>query len=271
MKNVKMFTRIILGLIASFFLIILSVLLIMKYTILNKDYVIKKISDDNYYDKLYEEIKKDMENNTLSSGIDKEVINDIYTEDMVRDDVSGLIGSIYSGNKFEINLEKIEGNLNESIDEFLNKNNLKADDENALNNFKERIVNVYKDEVSLYGYFNNIGDKYKKVDNVCNILIALLIVIISLNLFIIRKLHKKYYGVTFLSAGLGLIYLKMFIWEGIDIKNIIIISDSFSNVLKNILNDIGTKLLTLSIIFIILGIILNITSSFKKIKRIRRT
>ena len=54
MKNVKMVTRIILGLIASFFLIILSVLLIMKSTILNKDYVIKKISDDNYYDKLYE-------------------------------------------------------------------------------------------------------------------------------------------------------------------------------------------------------------------------
>lgn len=269
MKNVKMIVRIILGFISSICLMLLALLFIMKSTLLNKNYILQKLSD-NYYINVSAEIKEDMENNMLSSGIDKSVLEGIFGEQDVREDVNNLVHSIYNGSKYEIDTSKIKSSLKFNIDNYLKENNLEASDD-KLDEFIHRIVKIYKDEVEIYGYFDNFGGKYNILNNMVNISIVILVFAVSVSLFIIRKLHKKYYGVIFMTSGLCLVYLKYFIWEKIDFKNLIIISDSFSNVLKKVLTDISSDILILAITFIIVGIILNIFSSFKKIKRIKRT
>lgn len=271
MKNVKMILGGILGFISFVLLIILTIFIISKFNILNKNYVLEKLEEHDYYEKVYKEIKQEQEHNILSSGLDKVILNDLFTEEDVKDDLKCLIGSIYSDSKYEVNLSKIKEKLDKNIDDYLKEKDIKADDEKALEEFKNNIIDIYKDETSIYGYLNGFKGKYGKIDKVISICIIAILILISINLLIIKFLHKNYLGIILLSAGGALLYLKLFIWEGIDVKNIIIISESFSNVLKSILTDFGGSMMMYALIFIILGIIISILSSFKKIKRIKRS
>ena len=68
--------------IMNFFLVIfiftLSSLLIFSNTILNKQYIKEILEKNNYYEKTYYNIQNDFENYILQSGLDKDILNNLY-------------------------------------------------------------------------------------------------------------------------------------------------------------------------------------------------
>ena len=268
MNRIKIILRVFLGFGCSVFMFILAFLLIIRVTIYNKNYVLKKLDEINYYEKVYLEISNDMKNNLLSSGLDETILENLFTENDVLNDINGLIGSIYSGSKYEVDTAYLKDKLNKNIKDYLNKNNTEVTDQKALDKFISNIISIYKKEISLYGHIEGYTNKFIKVGKFIDVSIVVITFLLIIFLVILRwPLHRKYEGVISLSAGMMLLYFKFYIYEQIDMKNILIISDSFSKLIKELLLDINNYIFILAIILLFAGIFLNFVNSFKKVKR----
>ena len=270
MDKIKLLLKLTLGFITTIIFTLIVIFLILKITILNKNYVLKTLEETNYYNNLTEEIENDMGYNLLSSGLDKTVLNELVIKNEVKSAVMNLIDSIYSGNNYELNNKNITEKLNKNIDEYLKKNNIMIVDKKSLNSYTKKITEIYEKEISLYGYLNNHTTKFAKVNNLILIAIPILALFFLLNLIIIKqKFNGRYAGVTILSSGLILLFIKEYIIKKVDFENLIVISETFSKTLKQILIDIDNYILIASILLIILGTLLNIINAYRK-KKIKK-
>lgn len=272
MNRVKIILRGVLGFICSVLLFVLVMLAIFKLTIFNKNYVLKQITSDDYYTKVYEEINEDMKNSLLSSGLDETILNGLLTKNDVKKETKNLIGSIYSGSKFNVDTESFKEKLNKNIENYLKEKNIQVTDQKSLDTFVSNIVSVYKKEISLYGYLQSYVGKFVKISNLMDVAIIAIVLLLLICFIILRYgLHRRYSGVISMSAGLMLLYFKSYIYEQIDMKNLLIISDSFSSLLRKILLDINDKFLLVSFVLVILGILFNLKNAFmRRKKRVKR-
>ena len=71
-------------------------LIIVRFTIFNENFILRELGNNNYYDKLYSMVYEEMSNYVIQSGLDEEIINDIYTEEMLVNDTNSLINYIYN-------------------------------------------------------------------------------------------------------------------------------------------------------------------------------
>ena len=254
-----------LGFLASIILVLISVLLVFKATIFNKSYLLKSLDSSNYYDKVYDEIEKDMKNSLRSSGLDESVVNNLYKKSDVKNDIINLVGSIYSGSKYYASTDEIERKLNSNIDKYLVSKNIVLEDRKALDSYISSITEIYSKETSLYGYLQNYTSKFMKISTFFDFTIAfgiiLIIIIIILNKY---KFKIHFLGVTLLSSSMMLLYLRHFIWNKIDYKNILIISDAFSDVLRKMLVDVNNYSMYFVYVFALLGFILMFINSWEK-------
>lgn len=273
MSSVKIVLRGILGFICSILLFLIILVSIIKLTVYNKNYVLKSIENDDYYSKVYEEINSDMKNSLLSSGLDESILKGLFTKNDLKKETKNLIGSIYSGSNYKVDTDTFKERLNTNIDKFLKEKNIQVTDQKSLDTFVSNIVSVYEKEISLYGYLQNYVNKFVKIGNLLDVAMIVMIILLLICFIILRyPLHRRYSGVICMSACLMLLFFKSYIYEQIDMKNILIISDSFSSLLRRILLDINDKMLLAAFILLIVGILLNLKNSFlrRRKKRVRR-
>lgn len=255
----------ILGFLASIIIVLISMLLTLKLTVFNKSYLLKTLDVNNFYDKVYDEIGKDMKNSLRSSGLDESVVSNIYKKSDVKNDIINLVGSIYSGSKYYSSTQEIESKLNNNIDKYLASKNIILDDKDTLDSYVSSVVDVYSKETSLYGYFQNYTSKFVKISNLMDFIIAFGIILIVVIIIIDKyKLKIHFLGVTLVSSSIMLLYLRYFIWNKIDYENILIISKHFSDVLRNILMDINNYSMYFAIAFALSGFVLIFINSWKK-------
>ncbi|MBR2708405.1 MAG: hypothetical protein IKE90_03095 [Bacilli bacterium] len=260
----------ILGFLSSIIIVLVSMFFILKITVFNKNYLIKSLETSSYYDKVYDEIGKDMKNSLRSSGLDDSVVNNLYKKSDVKSDIANLVGSIYSGSKYYPSTTEIENKLRNNIDKYLKSKNIVLEDKTILDSYISSVIEVYSKETSLYGYLQNYTSRFVKISNAIDFIIALgvilLVIIIIINKY---KFKIHFLGVTFLSSSMMILYLKQFIWNKIDYENILIISKAFSDVLRIILADINKYTIYLAVIFALLGFGLIFINSWKN-KRNRK-
>ncbi len=262
------------GYIISFFLTILLVILfllgIMKTTVLNENYVIKIFEKNNYYKLISDKIKENMEDYMRSSGLDKEILDNLFTEEDVKNDVKKYLDKIYKDEKIEFNDSILKEKLSKNIEELLAKQNLVITDKNAIDSFVSEMVKIYQNETNLYNLVDDYIEPFQKVINISNIaFIGILIIsILLLILVILMKIHCL--GTVTLASGLMLIFVRFVIYEKIDFKNLLIISDEFSKILNKILTNIANLIAIYAGIFIVLGLILALAESFMAVKKRRR-
>ena len=266
----------ILGFLASIIFVLISMLLVLKMTVFNKSYLLKNLEASNYYDKVYSEIEKDMKNSLRSSGLDESVVDNLYKKSTsvgvwrykksdVKNEIINLVGSIYSGSKYYVSFDEVESKLNNNIDKYLKSKNIILEDRKALDSYVSSITEVYSKEVGLYGYFQNYTSKFLKISNIIDFIIAFGVILIVLIILINKyKFKIKFLGVTFFSSSVMILYLRYFIWNKIDYKNILIISKAFSDVLRKMLLDINTYSMYFVYLFALLGLLLIFINSWKK-------
>ena len=260
----------ILGFLASIIIVLISMFSVLKMTIFSKSYFLKSLESSGYYNKVYDEIGKDIKNSLRSSGLDYSVVNNLYKKSDVKSDIVNLVGSIYSGSYYHPSTTEIESKLNSNIQKFLSSKNIVLEDEKTLDSYVSSVAEIYSNQTSLYGYFQNYTSKFVKISNLIDFIIAfgiiLLVIIITINKY---KFKIHFLGVTLFSSSMMVLYLKYFILNKIDYKNILIISKSFSDVLRKILIDINNYCLYFAVVFVLLGIGLIFINSWKN-KRKRK-
>ena len=77
MKVFKTILNFVVITVLSILLIVYTVLNIFSKTLLSKDFILAKMEENNYYEKLVEYVNSSFENYIYQSGLDEEVIKNI--------------------------------------------------------------------------------------------------------------------------------------------------------------------------------------------------
>ena len=267
MNRVKLILSYLFGFITSVLLSILVILLLCKYSILNVDYIKNVLGKNNYYSEVYKGTLEEIEAYMISSGLEEEVLNNIFDESIIEKEVDNYLDSIYSGSEYTVDSQSVKDKLSTNIDNYLSSSNLEVTDKKELNLFINDIAKIYEDEIKFYNAAK-FGKKYltygiKNIDKIISFILGISLI----SIIILLLLRCKFISSTIIGSGLILLFIRFMIFEKIDIKNILIISDYFSKVIKAVLNDLGHNILMSSILLIGIGlIILLIELLGKKIK-----
>ena len=266
MNKLKIIFQYIFGITLSLCLTLLVLVRILNKTVCKKEYIKSTLNETNYYETINRETLEEMKNYMISSGLPEEVLKDIYTKEEIKKDVNSFIDDYYEGKKHKVDKDRVKLRLTNNIDAYLKENHETVTSNHELNEFIEDITDIYEKEVTLYHFIDNYASVFYKISYYLNVVTTILF-FVTIFIFVIECFLKtKFIGSIFISSGLNMLLILYFLSEKIDYKNILVISDYFSKVMKHIFEYILKISLTSSSILIILGLILNFVLSFEKRK-----
>ena len=259
----------ILNIILSFLLIILIamsiVINILQDKILNKDYILSKMEENQVYLQVSREVDNGFENYIYQSGLPEDIIKDLYTEDTIKNDVNSFINALYDGTEIQISDSIIRETLDKRINEYLVSENKTLNEQGKKNveKFEDLIVNEYKNNVNAYGSLYKTGHEFlNKLEQVIqNIKFIPIILIIAFIIFLIVNNLKNllltinYACISLLSLGILIKIGVSIIFSKINIDNILFITKALSNLLINISKEILYICSDYANLFIVIGIV----------------
>lgn len=232
-------------------LITLCAITIASSTVLNKNYVMQKLEETDFYSGTYKLVESNFENYIYQSGLDEEVLNNICTQDKVKNDINIMLDNIYNGTNKTIDTTEISTNLNANIDKLGIKT---KQNEKAINEFVNHICNEYTDTLVHSQYENKINNVYKKAINGLNKIYNVLLIILAVDFIAILVVNNKKVSKDFQDCGIALMATSIFGIAGcqivqakVNIQGIKIFNDVFSNSLVTIMQDVFNKITSLSL------------------------
>ena len=228
--------------------------------ILNQDYITQKLEETNFYAEIYESVKSNFENYIYQSGLDEEVLNDICTEEKVKNDLNIILNNIYQGTNEKIDTTEISNNLHANIDALGIKN---SRNEEAIEQFVTQICNEYTNTVLHTDYEDNIHDIYVNVTNILSkiydiVTITLVLGIIALGILNFKKPSKDIQGigiVLFATAIFNFIVCSI-VTSKVNIQGIKVFNDAFSNVIVTIIQETIDQIMAFGAGLFVIAIIL---------------
>ena len=264
MSRAKIILSYLVGLLLSMCLLILALLLIIRKTIFDKSFMYRVIDENNYYVNVYNRIDENVKDYMMSSGLEEDILDGVIEEDNVKKDAKNFIDSIYKGEVYIVNTEEIESKLRSNINDYLKKHNLGVDNTSELDMFISDIGKIYKNEINLYDMVNGLAPRVVKYTNIIDKVIIVDSVIVGVLFILMIVLNVVSVGSSILSSGISLILVRLFIFERIDSENVLIISDYFSLIIRNILRYINNYLLEVGLVLVISGFIISLFRNKKK-------
>lgn len=228
-------------------------------TIFNKEYVIKKLDETNFYSETYKLVESNFENYIGQSGLEEDVIKNICTEDKVRKDINIILSNIYNGTKEEIDTSEIANKLNSNIDE---QNVRTAKNSEAINEFVEHICQSYKDTIISTKYDATINNQYEKIIQklgkietiIIIVLIISIIIVIVLNIKDLLKILLNLQTIS-LATAIMQFAITITINKNVNISGIKVFNEAFSMSIVTIIQDIFGKINKFGIILLIIYVI----------------
>lgn len=247
-------------------LLSLCLLAIVKSTILDEKYMISKLEEANYYERMNGEIIEQFKNYTIQSGLSDEVLENLFTEDKLKQDINNVIDSIYTGKELEISTSEIRENLKENILAEVEKEGKTVDfEDEAMKEYLKAIESAYESQVSYStSTINSIGSTFEKVISLAQIVqIIVIVVTIVIAVLIIILNIKQIFGLNYLAissmaSGLFILIAKFLLGQSTDLKNIMLINQATSHVIQLVIEDFLAKVTIAGVVLLIIGLIFSI-------------
>ena len=276
MRIIKKIIKIIFSAILTISILLYILINLLSSTILKESYILSKLDQANFYQKVYEEVNSNFEKYIYQSGFDENVLNNVITEEKVKEDFKIIIDNIYNGTNQDINTETIKTNLTNNINSQLGANISKTQ-QNSIDSFVDTILNEYTQTILHTQYENKINKAYTQINKYINLankalLIIMAVLMILLILLNLKRLYRgvSYIGISMLSSGILLCIADIFIKMKVDIKNIVILNDTISKIIINVITELLANILKDGIILLVSGIVLiiiaNLRRAYKKYK-----
>lgn len=268
MRTFKKIVTYICALILAISIVLCTIVFLLSSTILDKNYVLEKLEETDYYAQIYELVESNFENYIQQSGLDETVIDNLITVEKVKEDTEQILINLYDGLNGEISTQEIEDNLNANITASLGDRVLTSDEEESVATFVETICSEYENTILHTKYEEQINDYYQKITEYVKIAKQILCIAIGIALILLIVLNNKAIyrtikgiAVALLSSGILLVIINYYINSNIKIQSIIVLNEPFSEVLVNVLEEIMNNILVFGWISIIVGIVLIIGSN----------
>lgn len=260
MKNI---IRYVLTFILTMALITFLLVNLFSTTILNEQYILSKLQEVDYYNKMYDYVQSCFEKYIGQSGLDEEILNNVVSKEKIKKDTQIIISNIYDGTKEEIDTQEIKENLKQNINNSLNNQKLTSSQQTAIDTFIEEIVKEYSNAMTHTSYENKINQQYVKFMKYLEIAKKAILVILGVSIIILVLVSlKRIYraipmvGISLLSTGVLFELVNWYINTKIKIQTITIFNDTISETVRNILQEILGKIQGQGIILLVLGIVL---------------
>lgn len=260
-------------------LLSLCLLAIVKSTILDEKYMISKLEEANYYERMNGEIIEQFKNYTIQSGLSDEVLENLFTEDKLKQDINNVIDSIYTGKELEISTSEIRENLKENILTEVEKEGKTVDfEDEAMEEYLKAIESAYESQVSYStSTINSIGSTFEKVISlaktaqiiviVVTIVIAVLIIILNIK----QIFGLNYLAISSMATGLFILIAKFLLGQSTDLKNIMLINQATSHVIQLVIEDLLAKVTIAGVVLLIIGLIFSIIYNLLNKKYFEKT
>lgn len=265
MKIITNIARFILITILTICIIAIGTIEIVSSTILDKNYIISKLEETNFYEEVYNLVESNFENYIYQSGLEESALDNICSKEKVEQDINLMISNIYEGTNKKIDTTPIKDNLNENIDKLDVRNKKNSE---AINQFVKHICEEYENTLIHTEYENKIYNTYSKVVTILNkvrtaTIIAICIDAVLILITSIKQISKfvQAIGISVLSSSIFGIVACNIVTSKVDIQGIKIFNDAFSKTLVTIIQELISKVQTLSIITLIIAIMLIIIYS----------
>ena len=256
----------ILSFILVLMLLFLCLLAILKSTILNEEYLISKLEEANYYERMNGEIIEQFKNYTIQSGLSDDVLENLFTEDKLKQDINNVINSIYTGEALEISTSEIRENLKENILAEVEKEGKTVDfEDEAMVEYLKAIESAYESQVSYStSTINSIGSTFEKIISLAKtaqtilvtVIVVVAILLIAINIKVIFGLN--YIAISGMASGLFILVSRIMLEHSTDLKNIMVINQATSNVIQLIINDVLTKITIIGVILLVIGLVFSV-------------
>ena len=240
-------------------IIALGVITIASSTVLDKNYVMQKIEETDFYSGTYKLVESNFENYIYQSGLDEDVLKSICTEDKVKNDINIMLSNIYDGTNKTIDTTEISTNLNANIDKLEIKT---KQNEKAINEFVTHICNEYTDTLVHSKYENQINNVYKKAINNLNKVYNAILIVTVVDLILILIINNKKVSKNLQDFGIAMMATSIFGIAGcqivqakVNIQGIKIFNDVFSNSLVTIVQDVFNKFTSLPVGMLVIAIV----------------
>lgn len=262
MKVLKTIIKYILAIILAIAILAYFFVNLASSTILSEKYILSKLDETDYYNKIYEYAKSNFENYIYQSGLDESVIEEIVTKEKVKKDTQIIISNVYDGKNQQIDTQEIRDNLNKNINNTLKNQKLTTTQRESIDTFIEHICNEYTDTMSHFGFEKNINQIYQQGMKYIDISKKVLLITIGVDFLLLIVLNlKRIYkavslvGISLTITGMILLIINFFINRNVNVQIITILNNAVSDVIRNILNEILSTLFR-GIILAVIGIIL---------------
>ena len=268
MKHVNKVLTYIIAIILTILIVTYFVINLLSSTIMSEKYILSKLEETNYYKKVYEQVESNFEKYIKQSGLDEDVIKNLVSEEKVKNDTEQILVNLYDGITDEISTEDIKNQLNTNITKSLDGRRLTTDEEEAVSRFVDIICNEYKTTILHTNQENNINQVFTKILKHSGMVLKISIICIGVSIIalIIINLKKIYrtinaIGISMTASGLILIVTNTYINIKVKIQEMAILNTAFSEVLRNVLNEIVENILHYGIILAVGGVVLIIVSN----------
>ena len=277
MKFILNIIKFIVAIILTICIIALIIVNVVSSTVLNKEFILGKLEETNYYSNIYTAVESDFENYIYQSGLDENVLENIVSLEKIENDTKTIINNLYDGTSETIDVTEIENNLNNNIQNSLDYT-LTATQQRTVAEFVNRITEQYRETITNTNYEDTIHNIIERVRNIVDIVkrISIIGIVVTIVLILILSFKDILAGFMILGSALtssGAFYIlaNIIINTKVKIQNITILNDAISITLRDIINAILNNLTTIGIVTAIIGVVIIIGFAFIKSYTTRET
>ena len=206
MKGFSLVIRYLLILVLAMSIIVFTLLNVASNTVLTKDYIMGKLEENGYYEKVYEELKSTFESETEKLPVEGVDLSDLILEDQIKDQAKQMISNIFDGTDASADIEEMRVNVTARINEAVanEKIKLSAADEGTIETYTNKICDEYSNAVNQTESMQSIRNIYMKVLTLVELVKkGLLITMLVTLLLILGICYRRVFRVLS-SAGVAL-------------------------------------------------------------------
>ena len=202
----------------SFVLFLLSICMVLRFTVFSKDYMLNTMDNKGYYSMVRSELQNRLTDLVYASGFNVEFAVGFANSYDVKKAVENYIDSFYSGHTTLVDTTSFKQQLHSAVKEYAKQNNITIDTEteNNIIYFVNEAASIYVDQISI-PFFSVIGKYIDQLNTAVNITIGTLILmalgISAVIFFTNRYKHRRFrylcYGLT--GAALTTVVIPLFV------------------------------------------------------------
>lgn len=258
MKIVRKIISYILSAIVVTLMSVTIILAMINNVIFSKSNVKKHMNKVDYYTEISNIIKDSVNNYIMQSGFDESIMDSVIPKEKINNDIDKVIDAIYEGKEIDISTEEIRANLDKNVQQYIQQNNYKVDNQTQkdIAKFEDKIESIYENSITysknavkqVVSYFKMA----KRITRLALIAVSILLIIFA---FITYKINRASFGISLLATGIICIFIKCYSGLNIAVNNILMVNKTFSNLMINLINQVVQYIFISGIILTVLGIV----------------